>query len=410
MFFEDAVTKRALPAPLKTHKPRHRPMSATSTASPPFEINFPKSELKGINFVIHAGDNENSSFQFLEWIDQAKSTGIDYAILIRNRKLYEIAAKETPEVNLIYANSASSIENITDAMPALKVVLYVSNTGNNIHLLRLNHLHHAFIGHGDSEKSASCHKFFRVYDDIWVAGQAHIDRFRNAEFSSDHIRFTKIGRYIPNSRHNTYCICGEMPLTRATDRFLYLPTWEGAFDDSSYSSLPYCESILATTRDITGTTPIVKFHPMTGHRKKAFVNIEKLIEKSPNQINTTVLKRRSSFKKYFEEVDFLVCDISSVITDFLETGKPIFVFDGQFSKQKSATSNFGIDDFCYKFHDTESLKLHLNEVFNRKNDYLKDRRHQARSYYIDADATTNNNFKMRLIELCHQQATNTQIQ
>ena len=43
------------------------------------------------------------------------------------------------------------------------------------------------------DKSASAHKFFRVYDEIWVAGQAHIDRFKNAGFNTAHIDFVKVG-------------------------------------------------------------------------------------------------------------------------------------------------------------------------------------------------------------------------
>lgn len=37
-------------------------------------------------------------------------------------------------------------------------------------------------------------KFFRVYDENWVAGEAHIDRMLNANFNLNGLKHVKIGR------------------------------------------------------------------------------------------------------------------------------------------------------------------------------------------------------------------------
>ena len=65
-------------------------------------------------------------------------------------------------------------------IPSLRAGLFVGNNAHNLHLLRRSGVRSAFIGHGDSDKGASANPFSRVYNEIWVAGPAGRERYRDA--------------------------------------------------------------------------------------------------------------------------------------------------------------------------------------------------------------------------------------
>ena len=64
--------------------------------------------------------------------------------------------------------------------PGVKIAFYVANAGRNVQLLREPTIKHVFLNHGDSDKATSANPVSRVYDEVWVAGQAAIDRYEAA--------------------------------------------------------------------------------------------------------------------------------------------------------------------------------------------------------------------------------------
>lgn len=434
------------PAPATPPKPP-APAAPPKPAIPPkptgFAINFPRSELPAIRFVLHAGDGLGSEYQFLNWLTEVQQAYAQFAVVIRSWDVYARVKDTLPACNLIYASSATEVEAVITRMRSLRLVLYVSNTGNNLHFLRYNHLVHAFIGHGDSEKSASCHKFFRAYDEIWVSGQAHIDRFANAEFDARHVSFVRVGRsalrqqlaatqlkiaasalHAPekvsessSSSRNVPAIASEVSPEVASDivnpaapalelpqplrsHFLYLPTWEGAFDDSSYTSLDHTYKILQELCEADGHKGAVKFHPMTGKRIVAFATFESRLHARFDQERVYVMPRAASHTDAYDKVDFLIADISSVITDFLVTLKPIFVYWPGFKNLVMAESKFSIKDYCYVYSTIDELRSLVNQVMVEGNDRLYDMRKAALNYYIDLEATERGAFQKEILRAC----------
>ena len=394
LFFTDAVNKN-----ISKDKSNATPEAARS-----LEFNFPRSELACLKFIIHAGDGAGSEFQFLNWLTELQKSYQPFAVMIRSLPVYVEASKRITGCNLIYAKDANGVENVMNRMSNLQLVLYVSNTGNNIHLLRNNHLTHAFIGHGDSEKSASCHKFFRAYDEIWVSGQAHEDRFLNANFKPGHLEFIRVGRsslqgqvnYAPTQN-------GQPPATEATGcsrKFLYLPTWEGAFDDSSYASLEYTNQIITTLCEQGTYQGAIKLHPLTGRRKTALATLEESLFARFGQDRLRVISRMDLPINHFSGVDFLISDISSVITDFLVTQKPIFVYWPGFKNLLMAESKFSIKDYCYAYSTISELLSLVEDVINFGNDPLAGMRRNALNYYIDLEATAQGAFQREIVRAC----------
>ena len=62
------------------------------------------------------------------------------------------------------------VDFMTFTLPDVRVAMYTANVGKTIHMLREPGVQHVFIGHGDSDKTASFNPFSKVYSEIWVAG------------------------------------------------------------------------------------------------------------------------------------------------------------------------------------------------------------------------------------------------
>jgi len=183
-------------------------------------------------------------------------------------------------------------------------------------------------------------------------------------------------------------------------RFLYLPTWEGAFDDSSYASLEHTGKILEQLCEKGEYKGAIKFHPTTGKRVAHFSDIEKKLYARFDQRDVQVMPRNASHIDAYSHVDFLIADISSVVTDFLITLKPIFIYWPGFKNLRMAESKFSIKDYCYAFSTSEELMSLVKRVIADGDDELFAMRQLALDYYVDLRATEHGAFQQRIYRAC----------
>jgi CDP-glycerol glycerophosphotransferase (TagB/SpsB family) len=328
------------------------------------------------------------------WLKILEATGVPFSVLVRTRVLYEYVKQHYPEISVIFATTPQQVENALTLLPDAKAVLYPSNTGNNIHLLRFNHLRHVFIGHGDSDKSGSAHKFFRVYDEIWVAGQAHIDRFRNAGFDIRHISFVKVGR--PALK----LLCQASPASRAplantskSLRILYLPTWEGVYQEQSYSSLYLANVLIPLLQRKLSATISIKLHPWTG---KTSPELRMIAENLAADANVRILPPELSLDAALSnEADIIACDVSGVLTDALALDVPLLVYENLGEDAKIASSDFELARFAYTYSSLEELEAKLDRLV-RDGDYLAEPRGKAMQYFMGKEETLSNSFSHAL--------------
>ncbi len=222
---------------------------------------------------------------------------------------------------VLYAPQTRDVEQLV--LPSIRMAFYLANAGRNVHLQREPAIKHLFLNHGDSDKSTSANPVSRVYDEVWVAGEAAIDRYHAAGVDIPAEHFAIVGR--PQVDPLTVG-----PLPGPTRHLLYAPTFEGYYQEANYSSLEVMG--VALIRRVLELRPdlgiIFKPHPSTGVQRvgmrSARAQINALLRQSDRHLVADD-HPGTTLNDCFDRADVLVSDISSVVTDFLHTERPILI-------------------------------------------------------------------------------------
>ena len=98
----------------------------------------------------------------------------------------------TSPAPIIYRPTLRSLEEVI--VPSLKAAFYVNNAVRNTHFIERRELTHVWLNHGDSEKPACYNPVHAIYDLIFVAGQAGIDRYARHGVHIPAEKFRIVGR------------------------------------------------------------------------------------------------------------------------------------------------------------------------------------------------------------------------
>lgn len=353
-----------------------------------------------VRVILHSGETYDAGVAHLKpWIAVLLRSDEKFLVLVRNVRLFEWVKTNYPWVYVAYAKGSQDIENLLTNMPYVNTVLYPSSTGNNIHLVRFGFLNHIFIGHGDSDKASSAHKGLRLYDEVWTAGDAHIDRFRNSDFNTQHMIFNKVGR--PNSKRVIESC--QRDWKDRNFKVLYLPTWEGHFEESNYSSTLISGEILRVIANKMELHIDAKFHHITGSRIVELRDVDvSVMQCGFDESNrAAVIPRTVPVDSILENYNIFICDISAVISECLAANGPIFVYIPKDRVINISNSNVAYDDYCYTFSDIEELEEKFNSVL-AGNDYLKEKREYAMNYIMGYKETLDDKFIKELKNIYSQ--------
>jgi hypothetical protein len=199
----------------------------------------------------------DSAYQVNVWLSTLERLDRRSVIIMRERALVPLLGRTSIPVVCL----PSGVDMMNFELPTVRVALFVSNVGKNIHLLRLPGIRHVFIGHGDSDKEASFNPFSKVYDQVWVAGRAGRDRYLRAGVGVEDDDIVEVGR-------PQLASIATRPPAEPMRTVLYAPTWEGWTDDLRHSSL--ADMGPAIVRALLDRSPeirvLYKPHPLTGTR------------------------------------------------------------------------------------------------------------------------------------------------
>lgn len=273
--------------------------------------------------LYHSGDPE-SMYQVNMWLSTVDALPQSAVIVLRENNTLPLLGKTKAPVLCIQ----QPVDFMMMSLPDVRVAMYTANVGKTIHMLREPGVRHVFIGHGDSDKSASSNPFSKAYSEIWVAGEAGRDRYRRANIGIHEDEIVDVGR--PQ-------LSG---IVKATGRpsgqitVLYAPTWEGWTNDPAHTSvvqagLPLVQRLLS----LPDVRVVYKPHPLTGTVTTAAAGADRRIRDAVERggaggrgpRHEVVVGPKRSLYDCFNECDVLVADVSSVLSDFIESRKPYIV-------------------------------------------------------------------------------------
>ena len=273
-------------------------------------------------FVLYNGREDGGAYQLAMWLPYLERLGLPFVVVVRGQAALEAVTSVTsaPIVSPI------SLRDLDDVVVgSIRAAFYPSSAANNAHLVAYRSVRHVYLGHGDSDKAMSPHPMHAMYDHVFVAGQAAIDRYRR---NGVHIRpsaYMVIGRPQLEVIHVAH---GPVP---ARPTVLYAPTWAGHNTAGTHSSLPQGQNLV---RALLQQDVVILFRPhpisrrIPAERARAAA-IDELLRQ--DSARTGRIHRfgpavdGTSFADSANVCDMMLADMSSIMVDFLGSQKPMAV-------------------------------------------------------------------------------------
>lgn len=306
-----AMTKLIIGAAEMTHKSR----LYIALSNPCF---------RSVKYVFHFSAPDLKTPEHLSiWQDEIDALGEPWFVIFREH--HHLAAyKATDKRPAILFHNDALLKNCLPA--SVCCVFYANNGQRNRQMIAGNRtVKHIQLLHGDSDKPPSYSPLTKNYDLVFVAGQMGIDRYETHGIDIPEHKFRIVGRPQVKSIEPVREIEAGRRL-----QVVYMPTWRGFFADTQFSSLARAadvvEKILSWDKECELT---IKFHPLS-YKDPEWSEFEVAIRSALNQTypngNTGVLvgDDASPFDLY-NQADLMITDISSVMIDFLYSGKPFAV-------------------------------------------------------------------------------------
>lgn len=252
-----------------------------------------------------------------QWLPALDALSINGMLLVREAS--QLADLEATRHPVIYAPAPRDVERLT--LPSIKVAFYLAYGERNGQLQRDPGLRHIMLLHGDSDKATSANNLARGVDEVWVAGPAAMERYPAAGIQMGPEQFAVIGR--PQ--------VAELPIGPTGNEhpiLLYAPTFEGYYDQTSYTSLDRMGPRLVAR--LLRKHPDIRVwfrpHPASGVLRPsmlaAITEINTMLRSAGNGHRVTA-DSDLSLNECLAKADVLISDISSVATDFLYTERPV---------------------------------------------------------------------------------------
>jgi hypothetical protein len=277
-------------------------------------------------FLLYFSAPPGSEYQVTMWLPYLERIGRPFMVVLREPEfLAPIGAATTAPV--VYCPTLRTLDEAL--VPSLRAAFYVNHGAKNSHCIRFTQLTHVQLHHGDSDKAPSANPVSGIFDRIFVAGPAAIDRYARAGVRIPAEKFVVVGRPQVESIE----VRPEPVRGLAHPTVLYTPTWTGHHADADYCSLPVAEGLLRRLLE-RGATVILRAHPYTAQNPASARQLGRLTEllvadraRTGRQHVVGAAARELSLTECVNRSDALISDVSGVISDYLYSGKPYAVTD-----------------------------------------------------------------------------------
>ena len=142
-------------------------------------------------FVLYTSRPDDASYQITMWLPYLKQSGRRFVIITRNR-VPALALAGATDVPVIEARGIGDLDSLV--VDSLRAAFYVNASSGNGALVRFQHLTHVYLGHGDSDKPPSYNPTHAMYDQVFAAGPAAARRYAAHGVSIPPEKFRIVGR------------------------------------------------------------------------------------------------------------------------------------------------------------------------------------------------------------------------
>lgn len=329
-------------------------------------------------FIIYYGVPTGSEYQIEMWMRFLERTGEPFIVILRHRSTFKKVARMTSSP-VIVRNSMRQLDDVV--VPSVTTAFYVNNGALNAHLVRYPQINHVQLLHGDSDKATSFNPITGMFDKIFVAGQAGIDRYKNNGIDIPAEKFIIVGR------PQVEAVDQQQPENIAVQSVLYSPTWEGHFADTNYGSLSVGPQIIQALVE-RECTVVFRPHPYSYKNPDArqrITEIKNILRADKEASGREHLWGQSAESRLnafecFNIADAMISDVSSVVPDFLHSGKPYGLVTMSFSVPEFEDM-FPLARSAYVIErDLANLEQMLEELL--VTDSKAEQRKKVREYYL----------------------------
>ena len=277
-------------------------------------------------FAVYFGSGLGADYQVGMWLPYFHRIGHRFVIITRTLGTFNTISALDPTVPVIFRPTLRSLEEVIG--PTLTTTFYVNNAVRNTHFIERRELTHIWLNHGDSEKPACFNPVHAIYDRIFAAGQAGIDRYARHGVHIARSKFEIVGR--PQVERITPARGPVDSLDGVT--VLYAPTWRGPYADSRVYSLPIGDQIVRGLLD-RGVRVVFRAHPFNHgypEAREAMQRICRMLEEDRRRSGTEHLwgpaaETEMTVEDCFNVSDAMIADVSAVLSDYLKSNKPFSI-------------------------------------------------------------------------------------
>jgi CDP-glycerol glycerophosphotransferase (TagB/SpsB family) len=273
-------------------------------------------------FVVYTAWPEDGSYQVMMWLPYLKRAGRRFLVITRHALPAQVLAKLT-DVPVVEARRISDLEALLQ--PSVQAAFYVNASSGNGYLVRFQHLTHVFLGHGDSEKPTSYNPTHAMFDVIFAAGPAATRRYAAHGVRIPAEKFKIVGRPQVEDIARAERSISEV----SQPVVLYAPTWRGHVQETLLHSLPVGDRIVAALLE-RGATVIFRPHAFSRQFPEDVAAIQRIHRLLAADAKVTgrahlwgaAAETDRTILECMNGSDAMICDVSSVVSDFLFSGKP----------------------------------------------------------------------------------------
>jgi choline kinase len=292
--------------------------------------------------AVYFGDDPLRAYQLKQWLPVFEQLNRRHPvqIVLRERSTYDIVCGIT-HLPVILLPTFGELTEAYRTSPH-KVVVYVNNSARNFQSLVARSVVHVHVNHGESDKICMVSNQVKAYDQVFVAGQAAVNRHRATLIGFDESRLVPVGRPQLDLR--------PAPALERSPRptILYAPTWEGEEPSNNYTSVDVMgPQIVRAALAVPGSRVVYKPHPRvatstTPQTVAAHTAVVELLAEAQRRDPDAghVVDTTSDILAIFPVCDLMITDVSSVGLDFLylHGDRPLLITD-RYADQLRLTAN-----------------------------------------------------------------------